>query len=126
LRPRRDYRPRHGKDIHPPRKREVGERLALAARAIANGEKIVYSGPLYDKLSINGDKVTLTFKHVGSGLMAKEGDLKGFTIAGDDKKFYNATAKIDGDTVVVSSDQVAQPKAVRFGWADFPVVNLWE
>jgi len=113
------------KDIHPRRKEPVGMRLALAARALAYGKKIEHSGPLYDSMSVNGDKVTLRFKHVGTGLAAKGGPLKGFTIAGDDKKFYTADAKIVGDTVVVSSDKVSNPVAVRYGWAAYPVVNLW-
>jgi sialate O-acetylesterase len=112
-------------DIHPQRKREVGERLALAARAIGFAENIVYSGPMYDKLTVNGDKIILNFKHVGSGLVAKDGDLQDFTIAGEDKKFVNATAKIEGDTVVVSSDKVPNPVAVRYGWANYPIGNLW-
>jgi sialate O-acetylesterase len=113
------------KDIHPQRKLEVGERLALAAKAIAFAQNIVYSGPIFDKMTVSGDKATLTFKHVGSGLVAKDGDLQGFTIAGEDKKFVNASAKIEGDTVVVSSDKVPNPVAVRYGWANYPVVNLW-
>jgi sialate O-acetylesterase len=113
------------KDIHPPRKREVGERLALAAKAIAFSENVAYSGPIYEKQTISGDKIILNFKHVGSGLVAKDGDLQGFTIAGEDKKFVNATARIEGDTVVVSSDKVPNPVAVRYGWANYPVVNLW-
>jgi sialate O-acetylesterase len=113
------------KDIHPKKKEPVGARLALAARAIAYGDKITYSGPLYDKLSVEGNKAVLSFKHVGGGLEARDGELKGFTIAGDDKKFLNATAKIDGEKVIVWSDKVEKPTAVRFGWANYPVVNLW-
>ena len=113
------------KDIHPQRKREVGERLALAAKAIVFAQNITYSGPIYEKQTVSGDKVILNFKHIGSGLVAKDGDLQGFTIAGDDKKFVNATAKIEGDTVVVSSDKVPNPVAVHYGWANYPVVNLW-
>jgi sialate O-acetylesterase len=113
------------KDIHPPRKREVGERLAQAAKAIAFSQNLVYSGPVYEKQTIDGDKIILNFKHVGSGLVAKDGDLQGFTIAGEDKKFVNANARIEGDTVVVSSDKVPNPVAVRYGWSNFPVVNLW-
>jgi sialate O-acetylesterase len=113
------------KDIHPQRKEPVGVRLSLAARAVAYGEKIEYSGPLYDSLAVNGDKAELHFKHIGSGLVAKGGPLTGFTIAGEDRKFHAADAKIDGDTIVVSSDKVAKPVAVRYGWAAYPVVNLW-
>ncbi len=112
-------------DIHPRRKEPVGQRLALAARAVGYGEKIEHSGPMYDSMSIDGDKIRLRFKHVGSGLQAKDGELSGFTIAGEDQKFYKADAKIDGDTVVVSSSEVPKPVAVRYGWAAYPVVNLW-
>ena len=80
------------KDIHPRRKEPVGARLALAARAIAYGETIEYSGPMYDSMSVDGDKAILRFKHVGSGLVAKDGPLTGFTVAGEDKKFHAATA----------------------------------
>jgi sialate O-acetylesterase len=113
------------KDIHPQKKEPVGARLAIAARAIAYGEKIEPIGPVFDKMTVKDGKAVLTFTHLGGGLVAKDGELKGFTIAGDDKKFVNALAKVDGDTVVVSSDKVAKPAAVRFGWANFPVVNLW-
>jgi sialate O-acetylesterase len=113
------------RDIHPRRKQPVGERLALAARAVGYGEKVEHSGPLYDSMTIDGNKVTLRFKHVGTGLVAKGGPLVGFTIAGEDRKFHAADAKIDGETVTVSSDKVARPAAVRYGWAAYPVVNLW-
>ena len=112
-------------DVHPRRKREVGERLALAAKAIAYGQKMEYSGPIFEKLTVHDDSAVLTFKHVGSGLMAEGGELKGFTIAGEDKKFHNAKAEIVGDTVVVRSDEVRKPKAVRDGWANYPLGNLW-
>jgi len=113
------------KDIHPKQKEPVGARLALAARAIANGEKIEYSGPTFDSVKVADGKAILAFKHLGGGLVAKGDALTGFTIAGDDKVFYNAEAMIQGDTIVVSSSQVAKPVAVRFGWANYPVVNLW-
>ncbi len=112
-------------DIHPRRKIPVGERLAVAARGIAYGEKIEYSGPVYDKMRVRGGKAILSFKHVGAGLEAREGDLKGFAIAGADRKFVWAKAEIQGNRVVVSSPEVKKPVAVRFGWADYPVVNLW-
>ncbi|HEX3726182.1 MAG TPA: sialate O-acetylesterase [Pirellulales bacterium] len=113
------------KDIHPRRKEPVGHRLSLAARAVAYGEKVEFSGPVYEGMSVTGDQATLRFTHATSGLVAKGGPLTGFTIAGEDKKFYNAQAKIVGNTVVVSSDKVAKPVAVRYGWAAYPVVNLW-
>jgi sialate O-acetylesterase len=113
------------KDIHPRQKAPVGARLALAARALAYGESVEFSGPEYSKLAIDGDKGVVSFDHVGGGLVVKGDSLQGFTIAGADKKFYKAEAKVVGDTVVVSSPKVAQPVAVRFGWANYPVVNLW-
>jgi len=112
-------------NIHSPFKEPVGARLALAARALAYGEKIEYSGPEYDSFKIENNQVVLTFKHLGGGLVAKGGPLKGFTIAGADHKFVDAKAGIVGNTVVVSSDNVAAPVAARFGWANVPDVNLW-
>jgi WD40 repeat protein len=194
-------------DIHPTKKRPVGERLALAARRIAYGEKIVASGPTYKSMRIKENEVVLTFKNVGSGLAAgwpqglHEGGvssvafspdgrrlastdgqavrlwdvatqraattndsqtvriwdaatgrllttnddktgrvwglaggnstnlsittLTGFSICGEDRKFVWAKAEIEGNKVVVSSTEVPKPAAVRYGWADYPVVNLW-
>lgn len=112
-------------DIHPKPKQPVGARLALAARALAHGEKIEYSGPAYDALSVSGKKATLTFKHVGGGLVSKDGALKGFTIAGSDGKFVEANAEIVGDTIVVTNDAVSAPTAVRYGWSNVPVASLW-
>jgi sialate O-acetylesterase len=112
-------------NIHPRRKAPVGARLALAARAVAYGEKIVHSGPDYAGMKIEGDRVILNFKHVGSGLEARGGELKGFTIAGKDRQFAAAKADIRGDTIVISSPQVAEPLAVRYGWANYPEVNLY-
>ena len=113
------------KDIHPANKQVVGARLALAARALANGEKLEYSGPLYRKMKVKGDKAVLQFDHVGGGLVAKDGALKGFTIAGADQKFVPGQAEIQGDTVVVTSKQVSAPVAVRYGWENVPAVNLY-
>jgi sialate O-acetylesterase len=112
-------------DIHPTQKEPVGQRLALAARALAYGEKIEYSGPLYDSMTTKGEEITIKFNHIGSGLVAKDGELKGFTIAGEDKKFVPAQAKIQGSVVIVSAEGVAAPKAVRYGWANVPDVNLF-
>ena len=112
-------------DIHPTKKEPVGARLALAARAIAYGEKLEYSGPLYQAVKIDGNKAIISFTHLGGGLVAKDGALKGFTIAGADKNFVPATAVIRRDQIVVSSDQVAAPVAVRYGWANVPDVNLF-
>lgn len=112
-------------DIHPGKKEPVGQRLALLARHMAYGEKIVANGPTYDGVRFKEGKAILSFDHVGSGLEARGGDLKGFAIAGEDQKFVWANAVIEGDKVIVSSPSVESPKAVRFGWADFPVVNLF-
>lgn len=113
------------KDIHPKNKAPVGQRLAIAALQKVYGENIVGSGPVYDKCKVEGDKVILNFTSIGSGLVCKGDKLTGFTIAGADKKFYNAEARIDGDKIVVNSDAVKEPVAVRFGWSDYPVVNLF-
>ncbi len=112
-------------DIHPKKKEPVGARLALAARGIAYREKLVYSGPIYKKMKVKGDQAILSFDSVGAGLEARGGDLKGFAICGEDKKWVCGKAEIQGDTVAVSNPEVKKPVAVRFGWADFPVVNLW-
>lgn len=113
------------RDIHPKRKQPVGERLALAARAIAYGEKIDYSGPVYSGMKVDGNRIVLSFKHIGGGLVVKGEKLTGFTIAGADQKFVPAEAEIKGDKIIVSSSSVAQPMAVRFGWENYPVLNLW-
>jgi sialate O-acetylesterase len=113
------------KDIHPKPKEPVGARLALAARAIAYGEKVEYSGPAYESLKVEGNKAILSFKHLGDGLVAKGGPLTGFTVAGEDKKFYNAQAEIQDGKIIVTCNKVEKPVAVRFGWANYPVVNLW-
>jgi sialate O-acetylesterase len=113
------------KDIHPTHKQPVGARLALAARALAYGEKLEYSGPVFDKLAVKGAKATLTFTHLGGGLVAKGGPLKGFTIAGADGALHPARAEIHGKTVVVTSTDVSQPVSVRYGWANVPDGNLF-
>lgn len=112
------------KDIHPTAKFPVGARLALLARSIAYGEAIVGSGPEYESMSVAGDRATIRFRSVGGGLVAEGGTLKGFTVAGEDRRFVPAEAEIQGETVVVHAPGVAKPFAVRYGWADYPVVNL--
>ena len=113
-------------DIHPKNKQEVGRRLALAALGVAYDKKIIYSGPIYDTMTIEGNKIRLRFKHTGSGLVSKDGEkLKGFAIAGEDRKFVWANAQIDGNTVLVWSDEIPDPVAVRYGWANNPVCNLY-
>ena len=112
-------------NIHPRQKEPVGQRLALAARAIAYWEAIEYSGPIYESLTVTGSQAVLHFQHSGAGLVAKDGDLKGFTIAGADRHFTNATAQIVGTQVLVSSPAVPQPVAVRYGWSNVPDVNFY-
>jgi sialate O-acetylesterase len=109
-------------DIHPLNKEDVGKRLALWAQKQAYGDnKVVYSGPLYQSMTKLGNKIVLQFTSTGSGLMAKgNGELKQFAIAGADKKFVWANAIIEGNRVVVWSDQVPDPVAVRYAWADNP------
>lgn len=111
-------------DIHPKNKQDVGLRLALAARAIAHGEKLVYSGPIYRQASVEGNQIRVFFDHTGGGLAAKGGELTGFQIAGADKKFVRATATIDGRTIVVSSPDLANPVYVRYAWGANPECNL--
>ena len=115
-------------DIHPDNKKDVGERLALGALKIAYGEKdVVSSGPLYQSAKIDGNKIIVNFTDIGSGLTTNDGEeLNYFAIAGADKKFVWAKAKIEGDKVVVWSDEIAEPKFVRYAWADNPFgANLY-
>jgi sialate O-acetylesterase len=113
-------------NIHPTNKQDVGKRLALWALYKDYGKPLVYSGPTYKSMTTQGNKVVLSFDHVGSGLVAKGGGpLKGFAVAGADKKFVWAEARIVGDTVEVSSPEVAAPAAVRYAWADNPICNLY-
>jgi sialate O-acetylesterase len=131
--------------LHVRYKETAGRRLSLIARAITYGEKIEYSGPVYQSVKFDGSKAVVSFTHLGDGLAAKVpvdpttkvlseadlggdltakgGELKGFTLAGEDQKFVPAKAEIVGDTVVVSSDHVAQPVAVRYLWCEWP--QLW-
>lgn len=110
-------------DIHPDRKKEVGDRLAIAAMNIAYEEKnVVSTGPLYQSAQVTGNRITVSFANVGSGLITNDGEELGeFAIAGEDKKFVWAMARIEGDKVVVWNDTIANPKYVRYAWADNPV-----
>jgi sialate O-acetylesterase len=126
------------KNIHPADKLHVGLRLALVARHVAYGQDIISSGPIYDSMTIEGGKIRLKFTHIGGGLTvgtpppAADGthppaptELTGFGIAAEDRKFVWAKATVDGDTVVVSSDKVPQPIAVRYNWGQNPLGNLY-
>ncbi|MCY3021232.1 MAG: hypothetical protein NTW87_19635 [Planctomycetota bacterium] len=112
-------------DIHPRRKQPVGERLALIARALAYGEKIEYSGPIFDSLSVKGDAATIRFLHVGKGLQAQGDRLAGFELAGANKHFVWADASIQGDTVVLKSGEIPEPVYTRYAWAGLPKGNLY-
>jgi sialate O-acetylesterase len=113
-------------DIHPTNKQDVGMRLALAARAIAYGERgLVYSGPLYRQATHEGSSMRIWFDHTGGGLKSASGALKGFTISGADRKFVPAQARIEKNTIVVSSPEVPQPTAVRYGWEASPQLDLF-
>ncbi|MFM6943306.1 MAG: sialate O-acetylesterase [Aquirufa sp.] len=110
-------------DIHPLTKKPIGERLALAARKLAYGENIVSSGPIYESNQIEGNRIRIRFRETGSGLCINktdEDELMQFAIAGKDKKFVWAKAIIERNTVVVWSDEVAEPVYVRYAWADNP------
>jgi sialate O-acetylesterase len=109
-------------DIHPRNKQEVGRRLALAARHVAYGESLVYFGPVYRAVEFDGSSARIAFDMQGSVLGVRGGGkaVHGFEIAGDDRHFHPARAEISDDRVVVSSDAVAQPKAVRYAWSDNP------
>ena len=115
-------------NIHPTNKQDVGLRLGLNALKTSYGKNIESMGPIYKSMEISKDKVILSFDHIGSGLKAKDmyGYVKGFAIAGADKKFHWAKAQIEGDKVVVSSKAVPSPVAVRYGWSNNPQdVNLY-
>jgi len=114
-------------NIHPKNKQVIGNRLALCALANAYGRKnVVYSGPLYKGMKIEGQKIRIFFDHAEKGLKTPRNEpLKGFAIAGEDKKFEWASAKIEKNTVVVWSEKVKNPVAVRYAWADFIECNLY-
>ena len=113
-------------DIHPHNKQEVGRRLALVARHTAYSDNtLVYSGPIYTSMAIEGSAMRLRFEQCGKGLVAKEGALRGFAVAGADRQFHWAAARIEGGEVVVASDHVPAPVAVRYDWATNPDGNLY-
>jgi sialate O-acetylesterase len=116
------------KDIHPKNKQEVGRRLASIALKDVYGFNLTGYGPLYDSVSFSNGEAILFFKSVGKGLVAKDksGYLRGFEIAGPDRKFYYARALIQGKQIVVSADSVKNPVAVRYGWSNAPEgINLY-
>jgi len=112
-------------NIHPVDKQDVGYRLALWARDLSYGEHIEDSGPLFRQAVPEQDHMRVWFSHASSGLNAKGGDLTGFEVAGADRKFVPAAARIDGKNVVVSSATVQRPRYVRYGWSSNPTCNLF-
>lgn len=115
-------------NIHPLNKQDVGKRLMLSALKVAYGKDIVHSGPVYKSMQIEGNKAIISFDHTSSGLLVnnKHGYINEFEIAGVDKKFHWAKAKLEGDKIRVWSDKVKKPVAVRFGWACNPAdFNLY-
>jgi len=114
------------KDIHPKNKQDVGHRLALWALANAYGRKQVFSGPLFESMTVESNKIRIRFRHIGGGLTTPNGeDMTGFMIAGADQKFFAAIAEVRGKSIVVYSRHVSSPVAVRYAWADNPQGNLY-
>jgi sialate O-acetylesterase len=113
------------KNIHPQNKQAVGNRLARWALGSVYGQAGATSGPLPVKHEIKGDEIVVTFSHTDKGLVLKEARTSGFVIAGADKKWQPAEARVDGDTIILSSKAVPQPVTARYAWADMPDVTLW-
>ncbi len=112
-------------DIHPKNKQEVGRRLSLIALNQTYGKGNSYSGPIYSRMQLRNNEIEISFEHTDGSLVAQGGELKGFTIAGTDHIFYPAKARIAGDKVIVYSEKVSFPIAVRYGWANNPECNLY-
>jgi sialate O-acetylesterase len=108
------------KNVHPKNKQDLADRLARIARANVYGEKIEYCGPMYESMQVEGNSIRVKFTHVSGGLVAKGGELKWFQVAGEDKNFVDAAAKIDGNTIVVTALGVSEPRAVRYAWHRWP------
>jgi sialate O-acetylesterase len=113
------------KDIHPKNKQAVGDRLARWALGTVYGQAGATSGPLPVKHEIKDGGISVTFSHTDKGLLLKEAAGSGFVIAGADKVWHPAEARIEGDNVILSSKAVTQPVAVRYAWAEMPDVTLW-
>ena len=113
-------------DVHPRNKTEIGNRLAAWALGTTYGKNSVYSGPLFESVTFHGDTATATFNHTGGGLVVRNGDqLEGFALAGSDREFHWAQARIVGNTVEVRSNKISKPIALRYAWADNPKCNLY-
>jgi len=112
-------------DIHPTNKHDVGKRLALNALAKTYGQDVEFSGPMYKSHEVEGNKVIIEFSHADGLYASDEADVKGFTVAGEDKQFYTANAEINGDKIIVANPNVTDPVAVRYAWANNPATNLY-
>ena len=113
-------------NVHPTDKVDVGLQAGAVRRGRSSyGEDVEYSGPMFRQATPEGNAIRVWFDHHAKGLMAKGGELTGFEVAGADGKFVPATAKIDGNTVVVTSEAVPEPRFVRYGWANSPQCNLF-
>jgi sialate O-acetylesterase len=108
------------KDVHPHNKEPLGDRLTRIALAKVYHKDMEYSGPVYESMAIEGMTIRLKFSHIGGGLTAKDGPLKWFQVSGADRRFVDADAKIDGDTIIVSRPDVTVPQAVRYAWDNYP------
>ena len=115
----------NAENIHPTQKQPVGSRLALAARSLSYGDKVEYSGPVFESIKIEGNRAVISFTHLGLGLAAQGDSLKGFTMADASGKFMPARGVIEGATVVITSEKIIKPIAVRYGWAMVPEGNLF-
>jgi len=112
-------------DIHPKNKQEAGRRIALLALAKTYRQTVISHGPEFSKFETDDAAIKIFFTHTDGGLVARAGALKGFVVAGADKTWHPADARIEGDAVVVSSQEVPQPVAVRYDWANNPAGNLY-
>lgn len=112
-------------DIHPRNKEDVGKRLAAWALSTTYGKEIAGSGPVFESMQVEGNVIRLKFAHTHGGLEARGGPLKGFAVAGEDRKWVWADAKIEGEEVVVTSAHASQPVAVRYAWSNNPECNLY-
>ena len=113
-------------DVHPTNKKDVGKRLALNAMKVAYDNPKTIQSPMYKSVQFVDNKAVVTFKNPESSLLTNGSELKGFEIAGDDKKFYYAQAKIEGNTVIISNSNVKKPVSVRYAWSNAPIdANLF-
>lgn len=114
-----------GENYHPDWKQPIGARLSLAARRVAYGEQLVHSGPIFSEMKIEGERVRLSFQHVGSGLTARGAELHSFKIAGEDRVFHRAKAEIKLNQVILTAPSVKRPVAARYNWSAHPTGNLF-